>query len=178
MNLVSGFGLGCLFASLPIATQAPQTEENMATAAGLTPFFRTVGQAFGIAIGDAIYQNRLKHYLSNSKDIVLRYKSHELAKNSAEVVALLQEESRFSWLQRDLVAAFDKSLHWIWWVMMGISIFGGLISLFMKELPIESLVSTVSGSRLGSEDVESAIKTDDHSNGGLILNGERRHEIG
>jgi MFS family permease len=178
MNVVSGLGLGCLFASLPIATQAPQTEENMATAAGLTPFFRTVGQAFGIAIGDAIYQNRLKHYLSHADNIILRYESYDLPKNSASVVAWLQEKPRFSELQLELVAAFDKSLHGIWWVMMGISLFGGVISLFMKELPIDRLVSTASSLRSGSQDVENAIKTDGPSNEGLIVNGGRGHEIG
>lgn len=61
LNVASGLGLGCLFASLTIATQAPQREENMATAAGLTPFFRTVGQ---VSNGGPPFKFQISHVLT------------------------------------------------------------------------------------------------------------------
>jgi hypothetical protein len=123
MNGVSGLGIGCLFASLSIATQAPQTEKNTAIAAGLTPFFRAIGQAFGIAISDAIYQNTLKRYLLHGSSHDLRIKADELAKNSANIVVILRLLTPGSRDREELLHAFNRSLHAIWWTMLGISVF-------------------------------------------------------
>ena len=165
MNGVSGLGIGCLFASLSIATQAPQTEKNMATAAGLTPFFRAIGQSFGIAISDAIYQNTLKTYLLSGSSHHLRIKADELATNSANIVVILRLLPQGSRDREELLLAFNKSLHAIWWTMLGISVFGGILSLGMKELSLDGLRESIS--ETVSSDPERGVKLEGQAVGGV-----------
>lgn len=173
MTLVGGLGLGCEYASLAIATQAPQTEENQAITSGLTPFFRAIGQAIGIAVSDAIYQNRLRSYLLNASSGHLNIKADELAKNSASitvVLALLPEGSRD---RIELLHAFNKSLHAIWWTMMGISLLGGMLSLLMKEMSMDKGVRNASGSGFRNTEAEVKREERDYQGGDAnrIFNG-------
>lgn len=50
LNVPAGLGIGSLFATLSVASQAPVRETEVVTAAGLSPFIRALGQAVGIAV--------------------------------------------------------------------------------------------------------------------------------
>ena len=137
ITIVSGLGFGCLYSSLPVATQAPQAKAHMAVASALTPFFRTIGQAFGIAIADAIYQNVLKNYLLDGTSQILRQNATNIAKDAASMVVIMKNQTAGSLERTELLASFNKSLHAVWWMLMGISILAGLLSLSIRELSLD-----------------------------------------
>lgn len=176
MNVVSGLGFGCQYASLSIASQAPQTRENLPIASGLTPFFRAIGYAFGIAISDAIYQNKLKSYLLDASSSFLRSRAADLAKESASIVEFLHHLPPGSEDRIELLSAFNKSLHAIWWAMMGISIFGGFLSLFMEECSLDGLLSDDPVS--APSDPESGIKSEEGTGEGVTENEAHETTMG
>lgn len=51
LNLVPGIGLGILFPALQFQLQAASTNEDMAWTVAMFTFFRSFGQALGVAIG-------------------------------------------------------------------------------------------------------------------------------
>lgn len=165
INIVSGIGFGCLFSGLSIASQAPQSEENMALATGLSPFFRALGQAFGIAIGDAVYQNTLKMYLRNAKSPVLQQQASVLAKNSANIVIILRGMPGESAERTELLAAFNKSLHAIWWCFVGFALLGGLLSCLIRHVDLGRRKTSEAG--VGLTDLEKAANGDGSANGGV-----------
>lgn len=59
---------------------------------------------------------------------------------------------------------------------MGISILGGVISLFMKELPMDGQTGAGSGSGSG-EDVEESIKSEELPDDGIVANGYRGNTV-
>ncbi|PMB72854.1 putative transporter C3H1.06c [Beauveria bassiana] len=60
LQAVSGLGIGLLFPSISLAVQASVPESSVSTAATLVLFFRSMGQALGVAIGSAILENQLQ----------------------------------------------------------------------------------------------------------------------
>ena len=51
LNLVPGIGIGILFPALQFQLQAASTNEDMAWTVAMFTFFRSFGQALGVAIG-------------------------------------------------------------------------------------------------------------------------------
>ena len=138
-------GFGCLFSSLPVATQAPQSQAHMAVASALSPFFRAIGQSFGIAISDSIYQNTLKSHLSSASSDFLQKYASDIAKSSASLVAILQNTTQVSIDTGELLQSFNHSLHMVWWAFVGISLLGGISSLFIREISLDQRKSTEGG---------------------------------
>jgi hypothetical protein len=57
-QIIAGIGGGILFPGRLIAVQAPQELSNVAIATAMVSFFTSLGESFGVAIGNAIFQNR------------------------------------------------------------------------------------------------------------------------
>lgn len=137
VNAVSGIGLGLLFASLSIATQAATSNEHMAIASGLTPFFRAIGQALGIVIGDAVFQNVLKQKLLSASSETLRQQATSLAKDAASLGLLARSMTRGSAERAELLAAFNQSLHAVWWTLTAFALFAGVLSLLIRQISLD-----------------------------------------
>ncbi|VBB84208.1 Putative Protein similar to C3H1.06c of Schizosaccharomyces pombe [Podospora comata] len=60
LTAVSGLGMGILFPSITLALQASVPPADVATAATLVLFFRSFGQAVGVAIGGSILENHMQ----------------------------------------------------------------------------------------------------------------------
>jgi hypothetical protein len=159
INLPSGVGLGFLFASLPIAAQAAAPPEHMAIAAGLTPFFRNVGQALGIVLGNSVFQNVLRNELQRaSEQPFLRDHAVEIVNNSASVELLrawFANPEYGEQAMRDYVVA----LRMIWWTLFACACAGGVLSLGMKQIALKRPAATtgaVNAAESGKlDDVES-----------------------
>lgn len=109
----------------------------MAVASALSPFFRAIGQAFGIAIADAIYQNTLKACLLSASSGALRFLGPTVAKDTAALSFWLQRLEDLGTVESgELLATFNKSLHAVWWALTAISLIGGLLSLLIRELSL------------------------------------------
>ena len=64
--LLVGLGHGLLLSSLSFTVQAISTTQDVAYAAGLYSFIRSLGLCFGVAIGGTVFQNFLSRYLAEA----------------------------------------------------------------------------------------------------------------
>ncbi|KAI9728084.1 MAG: hypothetical protein M1834_007800 [Cirrosporium novae-zelandiae] len=135
INIVSGIGLGLLFSSIPMATQAAASDAEMTVVAGLNPFVRTLGQSFGIAIGNAAFQNEMRKQLAKFPE--LRGQADAYAKNAAMLATIVQDMSSDSIRKQQIIASFVESLRVVWWILLGLVIVGGLASLFIEQLALD-----------------------------------------
>jgi hypothetical protein len=135
INMVYGAGIGTLISSLAVASQAPQKSEHMALATGLTPFFRAVGQAIGIVIGSAVSQNVLTTTLESAHSAALRKQATSLGKSIANMAVILHAMPEDT-ARDELLKDFNNSLRAVWWVLTGVSVLGGLLSLAMREISL------------------------------------------
>lgn len=127
LEAVSGLGLGFLFPSITLAVQSSTPLAQSGIAATLVIFFRSIGQACGVAVGGAILSNRLQSSLGNNPNVpsdpittmqLLQYLPID------DPVALL--------LRKELVKAF----RFIWVVMCGFAGCCFLISVRIREYNI------------------------------------------
>ena len=126
-----------LFASLALATQAsaearadlPSAERVRvkAVAAGLNPFFRALGQAFGIAICQAAFTNELSKRLG--KDVANNAASH------VEVIRTMPSDDPS---KVNLINAFVESLRVVWWILFGISVLMLVLTFFTRDCAMKS----------------------------------------
>jgi hypothetical protein len=153
INLPSGVGLGFLFASLPIAAQAAAPKEHMAVAAGLTPFFRNVGQALGIVLGNCVFQNVLRGELQGSQYGFLRENAGLIVENSA-TVELLRGWFADPEYGAEAMQAYVVALRMIWWTLFACTCAGGVLSLGMKGISLRGPAPAVAAA--GPEKVDAA----------------------
>lgn len=132
--VVSGLGSGTLYTSLSSPAQASARDEDMATAAGLVPFFRSLGQALGIVVGDAIFQNQMERSLS--QDPEFSDSSLTFAKNALALTQTIKSLPLDSPTRLHIVESFVHSLRVVWWTTLGLAVLTGLLSLLTKGLTL------------------------------------------
>ncbi|KMU88045.1 hypothetical protein CIHG_05812 [Coccidioides immitis H538.4] len=111
------------------AIQASATEKNMAIAVGMFSFFRAFGQAIGVAIGGAIFQNQMFRNIRKYPELAER--AAEFSKDAAALVQVIREMDDGR-MKLDLKQAYTDSLRIVWAVCCGIIGAGGLLSLLTK----------------------------------------------
>jgi len=122
LNVPSGVGIGILFSSVALATQnaaestgtAEEVSQVKTMAACLNPFFRAIGQAVAIAVGQAAVDNEVKHRLGAAY-------GNQLAGLAPLVKYLLPDQ------QAIVKQAFVDSLRVVWWVLFALAISAGLL---------------------------------------------------
>jgi len=87
--LVSGIGLGILFPALQFQLQAASNGKDMAFAVAMFVFFRSFGQALGVAIGGVIFQNQMVTKLKAQP--LYAAQAAELAKDAAQLVEIIKQ---------------------------------------------------------------------------------------
>ncbi|KAJ5198558.1 major facilitator superfamily domain-containing protein [Penicillium cinerascens] len=140
LNLVAGLGLGFLFPSLGFAIQASSTNENLATAVAMFSFFRALGQALGVAVGGAIFQNRMYQNLLKYPEFTSL--ASEYSSDSAALVQIIKAMPD-NVHKLHLREAYTDSLTTVWAVCCGVSAVGLLLSFFTKAYDLnQALVAT------------------------------------
>lgn len=132
LNIPSGIGIGILFASLALATQAAaEAREDLpyaermkvkAVAAGLNPFFRALGQAFGIAICQAAFTNELNKHLGQ-----------DVANDAASFVEVIRSMPADDPLKATIINAFVESLRVVWWILFAMSCLMVALTFFTRD---------------------------------------------
>ena len=123
--LVSGVGLGILLPGLLFQLQAASKNEEMAFAVAAFIFFRSLGQALGVAIGSVIFQNEMARQL-------LRYprfadRAEQLARDATALVEVIRDMPDGTAEKDELRQAYAQSFHMVWIVMCALS--GGCLVL-------------------------------------------------
>ncbi|CAG7948745.1 unnamed protein product [Penicillium nalgiovense] len=140
LNLVAGLGLGFLFPSLGFAIQASSTNENLATAVAMFSFFRALGQALGVAVGGAIFQNRMYQNLLKYPEFFSL--ASEYSADSAGLVQIIKGMPD-GIHKLHLREAYTDSLRIVWAVCCGVSFLGLLLSFLTKAYDLnQALVAT------------------------------------
>jgi len=145
LNLLGGLGTGMLFPSMGFAIQASSSDENMSIAVAMFSFIRSVGQAFGVAIGGVIFQNALKKELA--KFAVLEGRASELTQDAVAIVQVIKGLPKESELRMALVEGYAKALKPVWLAMMGFAAAAMLLAFATEKLDINRELKTEQGLR-------------------------------
>ena len=135
LTATSGLGMGMLFTSLSSPAQASASDADMDVAASLCPFFRSLGQAFGVVIGNAVFQNEMENELW--KYIELRDHGATYAKNPLSLIQTIRAMPIDTTTRAHIVESFVHSLRVVWWTMLAIAIISGVLSLSTKGLTLD-----------------------------------------
>ncbi|KAF2665175.1 MFS general substrate transporter [Microthyrium microscopicum] len=129
-NIPHALAAGLLIVSSTIATQASAEARSdcspadkmrvRAMAAALNPFFRALGQAVGVVVGETTVENRLRKILGNDAEDVL------------QVIASLREPGSAE-QKKKLVLAIISSLNTLWIVLTVMSALNLVLMLFTKD---------------------------------------------
>ena len=131
--LVSGVGLGILLPGLLFQLQAASNNEDMAFAVAAFIFFRSMGQALGLAIGSVIFQNEMARRLLRYP----RFAAEQLARDATALVEVIRKMPDGTVEKNELRQAYAQSFHMVWIVMCALS--GGCLVLtwWVKGLELE-----------------------------------------
>lgn len=128
--LVSGVGVGLLFPSMSLAIQASSSQKDVAVAATLLAFFRALGQTTGIAIGGAIFQNRISVELAASQGLAGAAKLYSL--DAVALVTVINELPPQALETLQLKIAYANALRAVWAVMCGLAGLATFANLFVQ----------------------------------------------
>ncbi|KAL3453043.1 major facilitator superfamily domain-containing protein [Aspergillus insuetus] len=148
---VSGLGIGCLFPSISIAVQASVPQREAGVAATLVLFFRSLGQALGVAVGGVILDNRLRRHLSTALLAGLRTTTpaaetfNDRALNAATLVEILNHLPTDSPEAMEIWRALVKSFRVIWMVICAFAGLNLVASLFVREYGLDQALETEQG---------------------------------
>jgi hypothetical protein len=153
---LASIGAGILFPMPLFAVQSRQRGEDIGIATSIQVFARSLGTSFGVGLGGVIFQNEWTKLIS--KDDVQQKIPKEMLipGNLAEIAYQIIREfpepvqETYRWL-------YSNSLNTVWWVMMGLSLVGFLISLTARN-------DEVRGGLSGSQNFQDKNKLGDTGN--------------
>lgn len=138
LNLVSGIGLGFLFPSVATAIQAATSPENVPMALALFSFFRSLGQAVGVAIGGVVFQNRMVANLRQYPHLAANATAYGAdAAGLVDIIKAMPEGQD----KHDIKVAFVDSLRIVWAVCCALAGVGLLLSLLVQKYDINQELS-------------------------------------
>lgn len=132
LSAVSGLGVGLLFPSITLALQSSVPPADVAMAATLVLFFRSLGQALGVAVGGAILDNRLRVELQRPEVAALLPPGARYT-GAAALVFELNDLDPDAPLAVALKGALVRSFRVIWEIMCGFAGVTMLVHLLVKE---------------------------------------------
>lgn len=131
-RVLAGIGGGMLFPTPLFAIQVNQASEDVGIATSMQVFFRSLGSAFGVGIGGAIFQNQWTKEVSARIADGRIPQQFELSSEMAEVAYdVLSDFPETVHLEYQWVYAY--SVQTIWWVMFGLTVLGLASSLVMRN---------------------------------------------
>ncbi|UKZ93433.1 uncharacterized protein TrAFT101_008347 [Trichoderma asperellum] len=138
LNLVSGIGLGFLFPSVATAIQAATAPENVPMALALFSFFRSLGQAVGVAIGGVVFQNRMVANLLKYPNLAANATAYGAdAAGLVDIIKAMPDGQD----KHDIKVAFVDSLRIVWAVCCALAGVGLLLSLLVQKYDINQELS-------------------------------------
>ncbi|KAJ5876224.1 uncharacterized protein N7529_001808 [Penicillium soppii] len=145
LEAVSGLGIGLLFPSIALAIQSSVPQRQVSMAATLVLFFRSMGQAIGVAIGGVILDNQLQKHMSDAVAKGAANESQAQSLNAVTLVEILKklpaDSSEAIMIRQALVESFQV----IWMVMCGFAGLNLILSIFIKEFDMNQNHETEQG---------------------------------
>lgn len=139
INIVTGLGTGILFPSLGFAIQAKSSDKEMTSAVALFTFFRTFGQAVGVAIGGVIFQNQIRGQIESHP--LIASNAAEWAKDSSALVEILKAMAEGP-VKELLVQSYADALKTVWAVSCGLAGAALLASLWIEHYSLDRALNS------------------------------------
>ena len=132
LRVVAAVGGGFLFQLPLFAVQATTLDENLGIATSTLTFFRSLGQAFGVAIGGTVFQNQFNQALDQAvRDGEISPAFIVTGAQAAGAYGLIGE------FPADITQAYRyiyaDSLRVVWYVTTGLAGLGLLASLLVRN---------------------------------------------
>lgn len=140
LNLVPGLGIGLLFSSMNLATQAAATEKHVGFAAAMYIFLRSLGQGIGVAVGGVVFQSRFAIELRKYPEIAGN--ATALAQEASGLVQVIKAMPKDSMQRVAIVHAYANALKVVWAVMAGLAFFALVLSLGTRGLSLNAKMET------------------------------------
>ncbi|KAK0512068.1 hypothetical protein JMJ35_005196 [Cladonia borealis] len=140
LNLVPGLGIGLLFSSMNLATQAAATERHVGFAAAMYIFLRSLGQGIGVAVGGVIFQSRFAIELRGYPGLARN--ATALAQDASGLVQVIKALPEDSMQRVAIVDAYANALKVVWAVMAGLAFVALVLSLGTKGLSLNAKMET------------------------------------
>lgn len=144
LNLVVGIGMGLLFPATAFAIQASSSNKDLAFAVAMYSFFRSFGQAIGVAVGGTVFQNQMKKKLMSYP--LLAAKAEEYSRDSSSLVQIIKGLP--AGLEKtQLIQSYANALKGVWVTLCGLSALALFLSLFTEGLDMNTPLETAQGFR-------------------------------
>jgi MFS family permease len=151
IDLISGLGLGILFPSLQFQLQAASSNSHLAFAVAMFSFFRSFGQALGVAIGGVIFQNQMAKNLMEYPQFAAT--ANELARDAASLVQIIRD-THDGPDKLALRSAYAESLKTVYIVLTCLSGFALVLSAAIKGYDLNRGLETEQFLKTGEKSLE------------------------
>ncbi|KAL8836760.1 MAG: hypothetical protein Q9170_002789 [Blastenia crenularia] len=129
--VVVGLGHGLILMSYNFSVQAMADSRNVAYAAGMYTFARTLGMCIGVAVGGAVFQNELKEHLRELQLPAV------VANDAENFVVRLHDFPKASVQYQAFILAYANSFKVVFEVLTALAGLAALLSLFIKEYTMD-----------------------------------------
>ncbi|KAI9660131.1 MAG: hypothetical protein M1821_001483 [Bathelium mastoideum] len=143
LNLPSGLGAGMLFPSMAMAVQAAATSADQGYAATMYAFFRSSGQAVGVAIGGVIFQNQVRKRLMTYP--LLAASAEAYSRDASGLVQIIKAMPNGSPQKYQLQEAYTWALKYVWIVLCVLGGIALVSSFWVEGLPLDRALETEQG---------------------------------
>ena len=150
LNLVPGLGIGLLFSSMNLATQAAATERHVGFAAAMYIFLRSLGQGIGVAVGGVIFQSHFTIELRGNPEMARN--ATVLAQEASGLVQVIKAMPEDSMQRMAIVDTYANALKVVWAVMAGLAFVALVLSLGTKGLSLNAKMETEQALKEQKED--------------------------
>ncbi|TQB69485.1 hypothetical protein MPDQ_001802 [Monascus purpureus] len=158
ITLVPGIGLGILFPGVQFQLQAASKPKDIAFAVSMFVFFRSLGQAVGVAIGGVIFQNQMVTRLKTYPQYAAQ--ATELAKDAAQLVEIIKQTPDGA-DKLALRTAYTDSLRTVYIFLCALSGFCLALCVLVKAYDLNVGLETEHGLLDGKKSVENKAERDE-----------------
>ena len=134
-----GIGHGFILMSLNFSIQAMADVKDVGYATAMYSFQRNLGMCIGVAVGGAVFQNRMEYQLAKLRLPL------DIAKNAEGFLQVLKRLPQDEPMHKMFVFVYTQAFRNVFEVLIGIAALAGLLSLFVKKYTMDK--------ELGSEHV-------------------------
>ena len=135
LNLLAGLGLGLLFSSMNLAIQSATPQKDVAFAAAMYIFMRSLGQGIGVAVGGIIFENQFAIKLSAYPSLTGNVT--DLAQDASGLVQVIKSMPDTSPERGMIVNAYADALKIVWAVMAGLAFVAMVMSAWIEGLSLD-----------------------------------------
>lgn len=137
-QILGGVGFGALFTVPPLSVQADVAVEDQGLAVGILAGFRLFGAMIGLAIGSTVFASVFQKSLATLESLPEVAAALNSPSGALAFIPRLRDLDVSPEVLSEIINAYSKTWHVIWYVMAAFSCLGLITSLFIRENSIET----------------------------------------